>query len=148
VHIALFGGIAAAVLALLSALLQWVLTLPEVSTDPGVIHLLHLLFFAMGGVGHVAATGLLLVGVSLAAGITELVPRWVMWLGLALGGIAALATLTLLVPEAAYLLPVARFGTFIWMIGVGACLPKSLAEAERVRRSRHEPRALAGAHPS
>jgi hypothetical protein len=145
VQIALFGGIAAAVFAVLSSLLQWVLTQPEITTDSGVIHLQHLLVFAMG-VGHIVAAGLLLAGASLAGGVTELLPRWLMWLGPVLAAIAELSTLTLLLPGAAYRLPVGRLGTFIWMLAVGACLPKSLADAERARRSRHEPHVLAGAH--
>jgi hypothetical protein len=148
VQIALFGGIAAAVLAALSCLLQWVLTQPEITMDPGVIHLVHLALFAFGGIGHVAAAGLLLAGVSLAAGITELLPRWVMWLGLALAVISELATFTLIVHEAAYLLPIARFGTLVWMIAVGACLPKSLAEAERTRRAHQQQPMVARAHSS
>jgi hypothetical protein len=148
VQIALFGGIAAALLAALSCLLQWVLTQPEITIDPGVIHLVHLALFAFGGIGHVAAAGLLLAGASLAAGISGLLPRWLMWLGLTLAAVSELATFTLIVREAAYLLPIARFGTLVWMIAVGACLPKSWAEAERTRRANQAQPVIARAHSS
>ena len=49
VQIALFGGIAAAVLAALSCLMQWVLTQPEITTDAGLL-LVHL----TGDLGQVA----------------------------------------------------------------------------------------------
>jgi hypothetical protein len=69
VQIAFFGGIAAAIFALLSALIQWVLTMPGITMDLGVIRLFQLLVLAVGGVGHVAAMGLLLAGISLAGGL-------------------------------------------------------------------------------
>jgi hypothetical protein len=148
VQIAFFGGIAAAIFALLSALIQWVLTMPGITMDLGVIRLFQLLVLAVGGVGHVAAMGLLLAGISLAGGLAGLLPRWLMWFGLALAVLSELATLTLLLPGAGYLFPIARFGTLIWMIAIGACLPKSLTESDRARHASQEEPILARAHPS
>jgi hypothetical protein len=131
VNIALFGGIAAATLGLLSALLQWVLTQVDPVGNRDLIHALHLGLFATGGVGFIAAAGLLMLGGSLSGGLSRLLPRWVMWLGLALGVLAEVSTLTLLSSSLAVLLPIVRLGSLVWMIGVGATLPRSRAEAAR-----------------
>jgi hypothetical protein len=145
VYIALFGGILAASLSLLSSLVQWVLAQPDVTSDPAMIHAWHLFFFAVGGVGHVAAAGLLMAGVSLSGGLSGFVPRWLMWLGLVLAGISEIATLTMVAPAFALLLPIARFGAFVWMIGVGATLPKSRAAAKRKPPVRRTPPVFAHA---
>jgi hypothetical protein len=146
VHIALFGGVGAALFALQSALLQWVLTQPDTSSDPSVVHIVHLSAFAAGAIGHVALAGLFVAGVSLSAGLSGLVPRWIMWLGLGLAVCSELATLTLLTPAAVYFLPIARFGTLFWMIAVGATLPKSRQAAQGARSARHASLRAATSH--
>jgi hypothetical protein len=68
--------------------------------------------------------------------------------GLTLAALSELATFTLIVREVAYLLPIAHFGTLIWMIAVGVSLPQSLGAAESARRA-HQPESfVARAHPS
>ncbi len=84
---------------------------------------LQLLAFAMGGPGHVVPLELLLAGVSITGGLTRQLPRWVMWFGLVLAAFAELSTLTLLLDQAAFLLPLARFPAFIWIICVALTLP-------------------------
>jgi len=135
VSIALFGGFAAAVFGAQSSLLQWVISQMSSASDAEV-QALHLTFFAAGGPGQVAAAGLFVAGVSLAAGIAGWLPRWLMWFGLVIAAIAELSTLTLLTSRAAYLLPAARFPMFVWMIGVGALLPASRRERERATARR------------
>jgi hypothetical protein len=46
-----------------------------------------------------------------------------MWFGVILAVIAELSTLTLLVDGAAFLLPLARFPAFIWILAVALTLP-------------------------
>jgi hypothetical protein len=128
VHIALFGGFAASFYMALSALLQWVLAQPAVFDAPVAVRSLHLAAFITGGVGHVVPLGLLLAGVSVAAGIARLLPRWVMVFGLVVAVIAELTTFALVAPGAMVLLPVARFSAFVWMIAVGVTLPASRGE--------------------
>lgn len=125
VHIALFGGFAASFYLALSALLQWVLAQTAVLDAPAAVRSLHLAAFITGGVGHVVPLGLLLAGVSVAAGIPRLLPRWVMALGLVVAVIAELTTFSLVARGAMVLLPVARFSAFVWMIAVGVTLPAS-----------------------
>ena len=129
--IALFGGISASLLLAMSGLAQWALAWPGVMATPSTIRALHLLSFALGGTGTVVAFGLLVAGISLSAGLARLVPRWLMWFGLVLAGLAELSSLSLIFPAAAYLLPVARFPGFAWMICVGALLPKGRGSDRR-----------------
>jgi hypothetical protein len=136
-NIALFGGIAAASFALLASLLMWVLTQIDPIGNRELIHALHLTLFAIGGIGFVAASGPFMAGVSLAGGLSGLLPRWLMWLGLGLALVSELATLTLVTPAAVYLLPLSRFGSFVWLIGVGATLPRSHDEAHADATSPH-----------
>jgi hypothetical protein len=127
VHIALYGGFAASFFLALSALLQWVLGQPGVAALPGAARVLHLAAFATGGPGHVVPLGLLVAGVSVAGGLGRRLPAWLMVSGVVVAALAQLSTLSLIVPAAAYALPVARFASLAWMIVVGALLPASLA---------------------
>jgi hypothetical protein len=122
--IALFGGVAGSVFAASSALVQWVLASMDPTTLPIMSSGFHWLYFALGGPGHVAFTGLLVAGVSVSGGLAGLLPRWILWSGLVLAVIAEVSTVILVVPAAVFLLPVARLLTFVWMIAVGATLPK------------------------
>jgi hypothetical protein len=60
--IALFGGVAGSVFAASSALVQWVLASMDPTTLPIMSSGFHWLYFALGGPGHVAFTGLLVAG--------------------------------------------------------------------------------------
>jgi hypothetical protein len=132
VTIALFGGIAASCFLAASGLAQWVLSSPGVAETVTNARVLQLLVFATGGPGHVVPLGLLMAGVSIAGGLTRLLPRWLMWFGIVLAIAAELSTLTLVSERAAVLLPLARFPAFIWILGVAFTLP-----------SRREPSAMA-----
>jgi hypothetical protein len=129
--IALFGGVGASLFLVISALIQWVLS--YLGGSEATIHALHLLAFATGGVGYVVGAGLLVAGISVSGGLSRLLPSWLMWFGLAVAAIAELASLSLILVPATYLLPAARFSAFAWMICVGALLPKTrrnLAQAD------------------
>ena len=106
---------------------------PGVASQAGPVTVLHLLAFAAGGVGYVVPFGLLLAGVSVIAWFTRMLPRWLVWLGLVLAAIAELSSLSLIVTPAFFLLPVARFLGFVWIISTGFLLPRSRAEAQRKR---------------
>jgi hypothetical protein len=102
-----------------------VLGQPGVADSAATVRALHLFAFATGGPGHVVPLGLLLAGVAVPAGLMRFLPRWTMTFGLVVAGIAELSTLSLLVPAAAFLLPIARFPAFIWILTAGALLPQS-----------------------
>lgn len=125
--IALCGGLAATMMLFLSALTSWSLTRPGIAEQDGAVRALQALNFAEGGPGFVVPLGLFVAGVSITAGIHRLIPRWLMWLGIFVAVACELATLTLLTWNAGYFIPVGRFISIVWMIGVGATLPVSIA---------------------
>jgi hypothetical protein len=129
IQIALFGGTASSLLLATSALVQWVLSQGLLVDAPGVTRALHLLAFATGGPGYVVPFGLLVAGISVAAGLQGFAPRWLMLFGLGIAAVAELATLVLVLPAAAILLPIARFSGFVWMICAGVLLPKARGAA-------------------
>ena len=135
VFISLFGGLAASFFLALSALSQWVLAQSGVAGAPGAVRVLHWYAFATGGPGHVVPFGLLLAGVSVTAGLTRRLPRWMMVFGLVVAAIAELSTLALILPAAAWLLPLARFPALVWIICAGALLPKGLERAPPAERT-------------
>ncbi len=120
--VALAGGLVASVFLACSALVSWVLSRPEVATEPVLVRALQDLAFITGGPGHIAPLGLLVGGIALGA---RRLPRWLVTVGLVIGVVAVLSTLTLLFPEAAYLLPIARFTGLIWLVAAGFLLPRN-----------------------
>jgi hypothetical protein len=125
VHIALFGGIAAAIFMAFSALASWATAQPELLTASDSTRISSQLIFATGGFGHTAGLGLLLAGVSIPCFILGLMPRWVCWLGLIVFGICELSTLGMFLPWLSFLLPLGRFPALVWLIAAGATMPKS-----------------------
>jgi hypothetical protein len=125
--IALFGGFSASTMLALSGLVSWVLSWSGIGAATSTVRALHVLSFAMGGPGCIVPLGLLIAGLSLTAGLARRVPRWLMWFGLVVAGIAELSALSLIVPAAVYLLPLARFPGLVWIICLGALLPKARA---------------------
>lgn len=122
--IALVGGALAAAMLALSGLVTWVLSRPEVLTEPAAVRALHDLAFATGGVGHVVFLGLLVAGIAVPGLLAGLLPRPVALIGLVIAAVAEVSTLTLLVSGAAVLLPIARFTALAWLIATGFLLPR------------------------
>lgn len=127
--IAQVGGVLAAAFLALSGLVSWVLSRPEVTSDPALVRALHDLGFAAGGVGHVVPLGLLVAGIAVPGWLAKLLPRWLAFTGLGIAAVAELATLALLVPDLSVLLPIARFTALAWLIVVGFRLPRTRAIA-------------------
>jgi hypothetical protein len=121
--IAFFGGAIATMMLMLSALSTWSLTRPGVVENAGSVHAMQALGFIGGGPGFVVPLGLFLAGVSVTAGLYKLVPRWVMWLGICVAVPCELASFTLVNFTAGYFIPVGRFVSILWMIGVSLTLP-------------------------
>jgi hypothetical protein len=131
VEMAFLGGIAASILAAFAAIVAWVL-----AYAPGVAaHSFHVLAFGAGGVGVTVALGVFLAGISIAAGLSGLIPRWLQWLGLAAALLSGICSLTLLVNEIAYLIPITRVAFIVWILGVGATLPTGRPSDVAARRS-------------
>lgn len=128
VSIALFGGIAASLFVSISSICGWILSQPGIADELNLMHALQLFGFATGGVAHIVALGLLMAGISVPCLFGKYTPKWIAWLGLILAGIAELSTLSLVIPALGYLLPLARFGSYVWMIGTGLTLIKKNPE--------------------
>lgn len=125
--IAQFGGFAASGFLALSGLTGWVLSQPDMAQAKPSVRMLELLSFATGGPGHVVPLGLLLAGVSVPGLLIKLLPRWVAILGLVLAVVCELSTFSLVLYPATLLVPIGRFGSFVWLIASGFTLPKSRA---------------------
>ena len=128
--IALFGGLCAMAMLMVSALADWEMATPGLSDLPAALRTLQLIGFSAGSLGFVMPLGLFLAGVSLTGGLSKLLPRWIMWLGLALALACELSTLTVLTWNASIFIPMGRFLSFIWMIGVAIKLPKTKDESQ------------------
>jgi hypothetical protein len=138
------GGLWAALALVTSSLAAWVLSQPGIAADAGITRALHFLAFAMGGPGYSVPLGLLIAGIAVSAGFAKLLPRWLVFSGVALAAIGELSALDLIVPEALFLIPLTRFPAFVWFIVAGF----------RLHKERSKPRtdgetstaSLAGAH--
>jgi hypothetical protein len=124
-HIALFGGLMTAFNMAASALVLWVMAYPGIAQDPAVLRALYYLTFALGGVGFSVPIGLLIAGLSIPAAFFKLLPKWLVVFGLVLAIIGELSVLSLVVPNALFLIPLTRFPAFIWLIAAGFALPKT-----------------------
>jgi hypothetical protein len=123
-NIAAFGGYAAAVFIALSGLCTWILSQPNIATEPGITRGIQLLGFASGGTGNVVFAGLLIAGISVTAGLALLIPKWIMWSGLILAAISLLSMFNMIFEGVSILLPIGRFLGIIWMIIAGFKLKK------------------------
>lgn len=135
-QIASLGGIGTTFMLILSALASWSLTKPGVVESAGAVNALQALSFDGGGPGFAVFLGLFVTGVSVTAGLYRLIPRWLMWLGIAVAAASELASLTLLNSKAGYLIPVGRFVGIVWMLGVSLTLPAVLKPSKQEAESR------------
>jgi hypothetical protein len=131
--IAFFGGVAAAVALVISGLCSWSLGDPGLVQSAGSVRALHLIGFLFGGPAFVALFGVLVAGVSVTSGFRQLLPRWLVALGIVIAAVAELATLTLLVPQLVYLVPAARVLGLVWLILTALKLPTALRDSDAPR---------------
>jgi hypothetical protein len=130
VNIASFGGTAAAILLLFSGICGWVLSQPGVvGPDLSVMRSLQLLSFASGGMAFASTLGLMMAGISVPCLFGKWAPRWLCWTGILLAAIAQLSLLGFLFEPFVFLLPVVRFLSLVWMIGMGFVLQKRTSAA-------------------
>jgi hypothetical protein len=138
--IGLYGGIAASLLLLISALVTWALASGSGPADPGATAALGRLAFGLGGVGYAVGVGLLIAGVAVPAYILRLMPRWLTLLGLVIAAAGEVSFLSLVIDPLQFLLPVVRFGGGAWLIAAAFLLPGD--------RPRRDPRLAATEEPS
>lgn len=122
-QIAVLGGIATPMMLAGSAMATWSLTRPGVAAEPGAVQALQSLGFDGGGPGFAVFLGLFLAGVSVSAGMSKLIPGWLMWLGIVVAAAGELSAFTLVNFTAGYFIPVTRFLSILWMFGMAWKLP-------------------------
>lgn len=134
-YIALFGGFATAFNMMAATSVLWTMSYPGIAQDSTLLQALYRVQFALGGPGFSVPFGLLIAGVSVTAGFSKLLPKWIVVLGLVLAVVGELSWLDILFPKALFRIPLTRFPGFIWLIAAGFALPKTVA---RVTSSRSE----------
>jgi hypothetical protein len=107
-----------------SACSLWTLAQHGVAEDAAVTEAFYYFGFAAGGPGYSVPLGLLMAGISVPALLMKLLPKWVAWMGIALGAIGELSWLNLILPKLVFLVPLTRFPGFIWLIAAGFLLPR------------------------
>lgn len=127
--IAFLGGVGAITMLVLSALTNWSLTRPGIPEAGGAAVALRAVSFAAAGPGFALLLGFFVAGVSLAAGLHKRLPNWLMWLGIVIGLACEFAAFTVLNFKAGYFIPVGRFGSIVWMLGVALTLPVSVPDS-------------------
>lgn len=134
--IGLVGGVLAAGLLIVSATLTWTQGQPAVG-GATLLHALAFVAFATGGFAHVACLGLLVAGVAVPGLLARLLPAWLAWVGLVVAAISELSLLAMVLPGLAFLIPLGRFGSLVWLVAAGFLLPA--ARARRTVPDRSEP---------
>jgi len=127
--IAFLGGTGAIMMLVLSALTNWSLTRPGIAEAAGAAAALRAVSFAAAGPGFAVLLGFFVAGVSLAGGLHQSLPRWLMWFGIVIGTACELAAFTVLNFKAGYFIPVGRFVSILWMIGVSLALPVTMPDS-------------------
>jgi hypothetical protein len=131
--IAFFGGLATVSNMMVSSSLLWAMSYADTARDPTLIQALYRFDFALGGVGFSVPFGLLLMGIAITAGFMRLLPRWLIVFGVIIAAAGELSWLETIFPKLLFLIPLARFPGFLWLIAVGFLLPRSIAEMKAVQ---------------
>jgi len=134
-QVAALGALAAPLMLAGSAMATWSLTRPGVADASGAVAALQSIGFDGGGPGFAVFLGLFVAGVSVAAGWQLLIPRWLMGLGIVVAAAGELSMLTLLNFTAGYFIPVARFLSLLWMLGIALQLPVAVPVPEASERA-------------
>ena len=128
-NIALFGGLTAASALIVSGLFGWVLSLPDVAASVPMIRAMLFLSFLFGGAAYAVGFGLLAAGVSVTSYFSRLLPRWLVVLGMLVAVAGEFSSLSLVVSQANFLIPITRYLGLVWMLFAAVKLTKSRAEA-------------------
>lgn len=126
-YMAFFGGAMAALNEFASGAAISVMAQPLVAQNGPLVQAFHYLSVALGGPGFTMPFGLLIAGVSVTAAFWKLLPKWLVVFGLVLALIGELSWLSIVIPKAGILIPLARWPGFIWLIAAGFKLPNSIS---------------------
>jgi hypothetical protein len=130
-YIAFFGGVMAAMDEFWSGAVIAVMAQPIVTEEAPLVHAFHYLSVAFGGPGFTMPFGLLMAGISIVGSFMKLLPKWVVVLGILLALVGELSWLSIMLPKANFLIPLARWPGFVWLIACGFKLPKFAIRASQ-----------------
>jgi hypothetical protein len=123
--IALFGGLATTIGILFGNGYLWTMSYPDISQNPTLLHALYRISFGIGGPGFSVPFGIFIAGIAVTAGLTRLIPRWLMGFGIAIAICGELSWFEMLSSKFLPLIPLTRFPGFLWTILVGFKLPRT-----------------------
>jgi hypothetical protein len=124
-NIALLGGLTATMALILSGIVGWVLSVPEVAASTQMVKAIFYLCFLFGGTVFAVGFGLLTAGVSVTSYFMRLLPRWLVALGMLLAVTGELSSLSLIAYPANFFIPITRYLGLIWMVSVAVVLTKN-----------------------
>ena len=130
-NIALFGGFATAFGMIFTSAFLWTLTYPGIAQDNTLVHALYRISFGTGGIGFSVPFGIFIAGVAVTAGLTRLIPRWLMWFGIVIAICGQLSWFEMLSVKFLPLIPLTRFPGFLWSVLVGFKLPRTVPVGSR-----------------
>jgi len=124
-NIALFGGLTAAGALILSGLLGWVLSSPDVVASASAVKAIYFLSFLTGGAAYAVGFGLLAAGISVTSYFSRHLPRWLVALGMVVAVAGEFSSLSLVTYPANFLIPITRYLGYVWMLLAAVKLPKA-----------------------
>jgi hypothetical protein len=133
-NITFLGGLTATIALILSGIMGWVLSVPEVSASAQVVKAIFFLCFLFGGTVYAVGFGLLAAGVSVTSYFMRLLPRWMVVLGMLVAITGELSSLSLIAYPANFFIPITRYLGLIWMVSVAIALTKNRTPAQPVHR--------------
>jgi hypothetical protein len=129
--IALYGGIATAIGMVVNSSYLWTMTYPDIAREPALLHALYRISFGIGGPGFSVPFGIFIAGVAVSAGLTKLIPRWLIWFGIAIAVCGEVSWFEMVNGKFLPFIPLTRFPGFLWTILVGFRLPRTAGIGSR-----------------
>ena len=121
-NIALLGGLIATIALILSGIVGWILSVPEVLASAPVVKAVSFLNFLLGGAVFAVGFGLLAAAVSVTCYFMRLLPRWLVAFGMLMALTGELSSLSLIAYPANFFIPITRYLGLIWMFSVAVAL--------------------------
>src|SRR5258708_37116077 len=122
-NIALLGGLIATIALILSGIVGWILSVPEVLASAQIVKAVTFLNFLLGGVVFAVGFGLLAAGVSVTCHFMRLLPRWLTVFGMLVAIAGELSSFSLLAFPANSFIPITTHLALLWILP----LPPALA---------------------
>ena len=123
-NISLLGGLIATIALILSGIVGWILSVPDVLASAPIVKMVSFLNFLLGGVVFAVGFGLLAAGVSVTCYFLRLLPRWLVAFGMLMALTGELSSLSLTAFPANFFIPITRYLGFIWMFSVAVALTR------------------------